>query len=79
MIEKSVVACLLCGSERNTFIGVDEDKAVVPPGAAVIMQCLECDHLFAVDVSQATEQVYVSLHKRACPEGCTMQAIHQQE
>jgi transcription elongation factor Elf1 len=54
MIEKSVVACLSCGSERDTLIGVDEDKAVVPPGAAVIMQCLECDHLFAVEVSQGT-------------------------
>jgi transcription elongation factor Elf1 len=79
MIENSSVACLFCGSERNTLIGVDEDKVVVPPAATVIIQCLACDHLFAVEVSQATEQVYVGLHKMACPESCTMQAIHQKD
>jgi hypothetical protein len=77
MIENGVVACVFCGSERNMLLGVNDNKAMVPPAPGLIIECLACQHLFAVDVSQATEQVYVGLHKMACPDTCTMQGIHQ--
>jgi hypothetical protein len=77
MIDTGFIACLFCGSGHNALVGVNDDKALVPPTVAVLIECLECHYLFTVNVSQATEQIYVGLHKRACPEGCTMQATHQ--
>jgi hypothetical protein len=79
MIENGFVACLFCGSERNMLLSVDENGAVVPPEAGITIECLDCRHLFAIDVSQATEQVYVGLHKMACPDTCTMPGVHQKD
>ena len=79
MIENGVVACLFCGSERTMLLSVDENGAVVPPEAGITIECLDCHHLFAIDVSQATEQVYVRLHKRACPDPCTRPGVHQKD
>ena len=71
--------CVFCGSNRLGLCGIDEEgQQEVPPAAVVIIECLACDHRFAVDISQATEQVHLGFYGMACPDGCPDQAQHQE-
>jgi hypothetical protein len=78
MIENGVVACVFCGHDRNVLVQVHEEDEPLPPSVVVRIECLDCNHQFALDVAQTTEQVHVGLYKMACPQDCPEQATHQQ-